>query len=379
VVDDIDALIARTPRAFHDKQDIDARVLHEVVEIDRPRGRVRVRQLATGHLRWEPFDQLVIATGAIPIRPDVPGAHVRGIYGVSTLQSGIEIRQAIDREQPRRAVIIGGGYIGLEMAEALVSRGLEVALIDRSPQVMGTLDPDMGALVSQALRNVGVTLYLEESLEGFEVDGDRVQAVVTDRRTLLADVVILGIGVQPNAALAREAGIPLGEHGAIRVDERMQTEIDGVWAAGDCVQSFHLVSRRPFHVALGTVANKQGRVAGINIGGGSAAFPGVVGTAVSKICAVEVARTGLEESELQRLGRDYITATIESRTRAGYYPEAGPITVKLLAERGSGRLLGGQIVGIEGAAKRIDVLATALHARFTVQEIITLIAGRPAQ
>jgi NADPH-dependent 2,4-dienoyl-CoA reductase/sulfur reductase-like enzyme len=256
-----------------------------------------------------------------------------------------------------------------------VLRGLEVALIDRSPQVMGTLDVDMGALVSEALRNVGVTLYLEESLEGFEVVGERVQAVVTDRRTLPADVVILGMGVQPNAALADEAGIPLGEQGAIRVNERMQTEIEGVWAAGDCVQSYHLVSRRPFHVALGTVANKQGRVAGINIGGGSATFPGVVGTAVSKICAVEVARTGLQEEEIQRLGWEYVSATIKSRTRAGYYPDAGPITVKVLAERGSGRLLGGQIVGIEGAAKRIDVLATALHAGFTVQEMIHLDLG----
>jgi NADPH-dependent 2,4-dienoyl-CoA reductase/sulfur reductase-like enzyme len=375
VVDDVDALIARTPQAFRDKQGIDARVLHEVVEIDRPRGRMRVRQLETGRVQWEPFDLLVIATGALPIRPDVPGGHARGIYGVGTLQSGIEIRQAIDREHPRRAVIVGGGYIGLEMAEALVLRGLEVALVDRSPQVMGTLDVDMGALVSEALRNVGVTLYLEESLEGFEVVGDRVQAVVTDRRTLPADVVIFGMGVQPNAALADEAGIPLGEQGAIRVNERMQTEIEGIWAAGDCVQSYHLVSRRPFHVALGTVANKQGRVAGINIGGGSATFPGVVGTAVSKICAVEVARTGLQEEEIQRLGWKYVSATIQSRTRAGYYPDAGPITVKVLAERGTGRLLGGQIVGIEGAAKRIDVLATALHAGFTVQEVIHLDLG----
>jgi NADPH-dependent 2,4-dienoyl-CoA reductase/sulfur reductase-like enzyme len=375
VVDDVDALVARTPQTFRDKQSIDARVLHEVVEIDRPRARVRVRQLETGHIQWEPFDQLVIATGALPLWPEVPGSHAGGIYGVNTLQSGIEVRQAIDRDHPRRAVIIGGGYIGLEMAEALVLRGLEVALIDRGPQVMGTLDVDMGALVSEALRNVGVTLYLEESLEGFEVGRERVQAVITDRRTLPADVVILGMGVEPNAALAREAGIPLGEHGAIRVNERMQTEFEGVWAAGDCVQSFHLVSRRPFHVALGTVANKQGRVAGINIGGGSATFPGVVGTAVSKICAVEVARTGLQESEIQHLGWEYVSATIKSRTRAGYYPDAGPITVKVLAERGSGRLLGGQIVGLEGAAKRIDVLATALHAGFTVQEMIHLDLG----
>jgi NADPH-dependent 2,4-dienoyl-CoA reductase/sulfur reductase-like enzyme len=375
VVDDVEALVARTPRVFREKQNIDARVLHEVVEIDRALGRVRVHQLETGHAQWEPFDQLLIATGAFPIRPEVPGGDAEGIHGVSTLQSGIEIRQAIDRDDPRRAVIVGGGYIGLEMAEALVRRGLEVALVDRSPQVMGTLDVDMGALVSEALRNVGVSLYLDESLEGFEVVGDRVRAVVTDRRTLPADVVILGIGVRPNAGLAAEAGIPLGEHGAIRVNDRMQTEVDGVWAAGDCVQSFHLVSRRPFHVALGTVANKQGRVAGINIGGGSAAFPGVVGTAVSKICAVEVARTGLQEEEIQRLGWEYVSATIKSSTRAGYYPDAGPITVKILAERGSGRLLGGQIVGIEGAAKRIDVVATALHAGFTVQEMIHLDLG----
>jgi NADPH-dependent 2,4-dienoyl-CoA reductase/sulfur reductase-like enzyme len=234
------------------------------------------------------------------------------------------------------------------------------------------LDPDMGALVSDALRNIGVALYLEESLESFDVDHGRVRAVVTDQRTLPTDLVILGLGVRPNSTLAAAADIPLGEKGAIRVNERMQTVVEGVWAAGDCVESFHLVSRKPFYVALGTVANKQGRVAGINLGGGYATFPGVVGTAVSKVCAVEVARTGLQESEIRRLGWEYISAKIDSKTRAGYYPDAGPITVKVLAEKSSGRLLGGQIVGIEGAAKRIDVLATALHAGFTVQEMIHL-------
>jgi NADPH-dependent 2,4-dienoyl-CoA reductase/sulfur reductase-like enzyme len=209
-------------------------------------------------------------------------------------------------------------------------------------------------------------------LESFEVGRGRVQAVVTDQRTLPADLVILGLGVRPNSALAGDAAIPLGERGAIKVNERLQTEVEGIWAAGDCVQSFHLVSRKPFYVALGTVANKQGRVAGINLGGGYATFPGVVGTAVSKVCAVEVARTGLQEAEIQRLGWEYVSSKIESRTRAGYYPDAGPITVKVLAERGSGRLLGGQIVGIEGAAKRIDVLATALHVGFTVQEMLHL-------
>jgi NADPH-dependent 2,4-dienoyl-CoA reductase/sulfur reductase-like enzyme len=331
-----------------------------------------VRQIESGRVGSEAFDHLVIATGASPFLPDVPGADAQGIYGLSTLQSGIEVRKAVDQNSPQRAVIVGGGYIGLEMAEALVLRGIEVSLVEKMPQVMGTLDPDMGALVSEALRNIGVALYLEESLESFDVRRGRVQAVVTDQRTLPADLVVLGLGVRPNTTLAAEADIPLGEKGAIKVNERMQTAVEGVWAAGDCVESFHLVSRKPFYVALGTVANKQGRVAGINLGGGYATFPGVVGTAVSKVCAVEVARTGLQEMEIQRLGWEYVSAKIDSKTRAGYYPDAGPITVKVLAEQGSGRLLGGQIVGIEGAAKRIDVLATALHAGLTVQEMVHL-------
>jgi NADPH-dependent 2,4-dienoyl-CoA reductase/sulfur reductase-like enzyme len=230
----------------------------------------------------------------------------------------------------------------------------------------------MGELVSEALMAVGVTLYREESLQGFEVSKGEVQAVVTDRRTVPADIVILGMGVRPQTTLAQEADIALGEKGSIAVNERMQTSVEGVWSAGDCCQSFHLISRKPFYIALATVANKQGHIAGINIGGGSAAFPGVVGTAISKICAVEVARTGLQEREIQQLGWEYVSGKIESRTRAGYYPGAGQMTVKVFAEKGSGRLLGGQIVGQEGAAKRIDILATALHAGFTVQEMINL-------
>jgi NADPH-dependent 2,4-dienoyl-CoA reductase/sulfur reductase-like enzyme len=334
---------------------------------------VRFQNLLSGEAGWEPFDQLHIATGAAPLAPDVPGTGARGIYGLGTLQSGIEVRRALDEERPQKAVIVGGGYVGLEMAEALLRRGLEVSLVHRRSQMMASLDPDMGSLVSQALREAGVHLYLEEQLVAFEVEDGQVTAVVTDKQTLPADVVILGLGVRPNSALAREAGLPLGQRGAIKVDERMQTEVEGVWAAGDCAQTFHLVSRQPFYVALGTVANKQGRIAGINIAGGEAAFPGVVGTAITKFNEVEIARTGLQERVIQDLGLEYVTARIESRTRSHYYPGASPITVKVLAEKGSGRLLGGQIVGREeGAAKRIDVLVTALHAGFTVEEMIHL-------
>ncbi len=334
--------------------------------------RVKVRDLENGKERWEPFDQLMIATGAVPIRPDLPGSDAEGIYGVNTLQSGIEVRRIVDQEKPKRVVIIGGGYIGLEMAEAFILRGMDVSLVESSSEVMNTLDSDMGNLVSEALMCVGVKLFREETAEGFETDNGKVKAVITDKRSMPADMVILGMGVRPNSSLAENAGIPLGVKGAIKVNERMQTEVEGIWSAGDCVESYHIVSRKPFYVALGTVANKQGRIAGINIGGGYKTFPGVVGTAVSKICAVEVARTGLQEKEIHRLGLEFVTAKIKSHTRARYYPDAGPITVKVLAEKGSGRFLGGQIVGIEGAAKRIDVLATALHAGFTLDQMIHL-------
>jgi len=346
-----------------------------VEEIDPAGRKVHVRDLKSGRSAWESYDQLLIATGAVPLCPDLPGADAVDICGVSTLESGLEIRRRLDKGGMKKGVVVGGGYIGLEMAEALVRQGLEVSLISRSPQVMGTLDEEMGALVSQALRDIGVTLHLEEALTEFETKAGKVTGIVTDKRTLPADIVILGLGVRPNTSLAAAAGIPLGEKGSIRVNGRMETGIAGVWAAGDCAESFHLISRRPFYVALGTVANRQGRVAGINLGGGYATFPGVVGTAVTKICQVEVARTGLQEKELRKLGIEWVSAVITSRTKAGYYPGAGEITVKVLAERGSGRLLGGQIVGMEGSAKRIDTLATVLHAGFTVEEMINLDLG----
>lgn len=375
LVDSEQKLIVRTPEKFRERDGIDVRTMHEVQEIDAAGRKVRVRDLNSGKNAWEPYGQLLIATGAAPVCPDLPGADAVDICGVNTLESGLAIRRRLDKGGIERGVVVGGGYIGLEMAEALIRKGVEISLINRSAQVMATLDEDMGALVSQVLRNLGVTLYLEEELTAFETKAGKLTGIVTDKRTLPADLVILGLGVRPNTELAAAAGIPLGDKGAIRVNERMETGIAGIWAAGDCAESFHLVSRKPFYIALGTVANRHGRVAGINLGGGYATFPGVMGTAVTKICQVEIARTGLQEKELAKLGIEWVSAVIKSRTKAGYYPDAGDITVKLLAERGSGRLLGGQIVGAEGSAKRIDTLATALHAGFNVEEMINLDLG----
>jgi NADPH-dependent 2,4-dienoyl-CoA reductase/sulfur reductase-like enzyme len=369
VVKDWRDLVARTPEEFAD-QDIEVRTGHEVDAVDLDARRVRVRDLDAGRVVEEAWDVLVVATGSEPLRPPIDGIDLPGVYGLSVLQDGIELRRAVDAG-PERAVIVGGGYIGLEAAEALVERGISTTLVEAGPQVMGRIDPDMGELVSQAVRDIGVELHLEEEVQAIEGD-DRVRAVRTAARTLDADLVVLGLGTRPAAGLAEASGIELGPSGAIAVNPRLQTRHDGVWAAGDCAESRHLVSGKPVSYHLGTIANKQGRVCGINIGGGYATFPGVLGTAVTKVCGVEVARTGLSEAELEPLGLRWEQAVVESTTRAGYFPGAEQMKVKVLAERRSGRLLGAQIVGREGSAKRIDVFATALWNQMTVAEMVNM-------
>ncbi|TDD77736.1 flavoprotein oxidoreductase [Actinomadura darangshiensis] len=374
VVEDLGKLIARTPAEFRDLG-IDLRLRTEAVEIDVDGGRVRVRAEDGGE-RWEVYDDLMIATGAVPSRPRLPGADAAGVHGVQILDDGVAIRRAVEDGKPRRAVVVGGGYIGLEMAEAMVMRGLEVSLVDIADQPMQTLDPDMGAIVADAIRGIGVRLYLGEPVAGFDTSPDgHVTAVRTESRTLPADLVVFGLGVKPASGLAREAGVAVGPTGGIVTDRRMRTPTERVWAAGDCVETRHLVSGAPVAIALGTHANKQGRVAGVNLGGGYATFPGVVGTAVSKICTVEVARTGLNEREAAAAGFATLSVVVESTTRAGYHPGATAMKTKLIAERRSGRLLGAQIVGEENAAKRVDGLAIALWNGMTVEEMTGLDLG----
>ena len=371
LVSDVDALIARAP-AEHVRRGIDARIGHDVLVVDTDRRRVRVRAVETGVESWEAFDQLVIATGSTPRRPPLPGVDAAGIFGVQTLDDGLAVRAAADATGVRHAVVVGGGYIGLELGEALVRRGLAVALVESAPQPMSTLDPEMGELVADALRAVGVDVYVGERVEGFDTDAGRVTGVRTADRALPAELVILGLGVEPNSGLARDAGIPVGDSGGIAVDDHVRTGIDGIYAAGDCSETFHRVSRRPVVVALGTHANKQGRVAGINATAGDAVFPGVLGTAASKICKYEVARTGLSEREAAAAGFDAVATSVDTTTRAGYYPDAAPIRVRVVAEVGTGRLLGAQIVGEEGAAKRVDVLAAAIWNDMTVDDVASM-------
>ena len=369
-VDSAEDLISRTVAEFRDKHDIEVRLRHEVVGLDLDAGAVTVRDLDAGTDYRLGFDQLVLGLGAVPVRPGIDGIDAPGVFGVQTLDDGEAVRAAV-AAGARRAVVVGGGYIGLEMAEAFVERGLEVTVVEAGEQPMSTLDPDMGALVAGAVTGLGVTLLVGEQVTAIRTGPDgRAAGVLTTARDIPADVVVLGLGVRPNTTLPGAAGITLGVTGGVVTDLRMRVpEHPNVWAAGDCVQTFHRVSQSPVHIALGTHANKQGRVAGINLGGGYATFPGVVGTAVTKVCSLEVARTGLRESDAERAGFRYVSTVVESTTRAGYYPGAQPITTKLIAEKRSGRLLGAQIVGREGAAKRIDVLATALWNEMTVEEL----------
>ncbi len=372
LVADAADLIARSP-AEHRALGVPVQTRHEVIAIDVEAKRVRVRDLDTADERDEPFDVLVIGTGATPVRPELPGAQAAGVFGIQTIEDGIALHDWIEREHPRQAVVVGGGYIGLEMAEAMKHLDVDVTLIERHDQPMGTLDPDMGELVADALRGIGISLRLGTDVSSFATRPDgRVRAVVTAEGEIPADVVVLGLGVRPNVELARHAGITIGDRGGIRVDGAMRTSAADVYAAGDCVESWHRLSGRHVVVALGTHANKQGRVVGINVTGGEASFPGVIGTAVTKVCAYEVARTGLGEREAADAGFDAVAVRVDSTTRAGYYPGSTPITVKMVAERGTGRLLGAQIIGQEGAAKRIDVAATAIWNEMRAADVAML-------
>jgi NADPH-dependent 2,4-dienoyl-CoA reductase/sulfur reductase-like enzyme len=371
VVDELDDLVARTPDEFRVRQHIGVHLGHDVTEIDLARGAIRVEP-GDGTPRWEPYDQLMVATGAVPIRPALEGIDAAGIFGVHELPDGVAIREWVRREQPTRAVVVGGGYVSLEMAEAFAMLGLETHLVEMASHPMTTLDPDMGELVANGLRDFGVELHLGKPVEGFDVTDGRVRGVRTPDGAVAGEVVALGLGVQPQVDLAAAAGIALGPSGAIAVDDHQRTAAERVWSAGDCCEKWHRISQQPVAVALGTHANKQGRVAGLNIAGRDVTFPGIVGTAATKVCALEVARPGLTTAEATAAGFRPVGVTAAASTRAGYYPGAAPITTKLVIDEPTGRVLGGQIVGLEGAAKRIDVLAVAIWHGMTVGEIVDL-------
>ncbi len=371
VVKDIHDLVGFTPETAKRKRDIDVRIRHEAEAIDPENRRVRVRNLDGDTVEELSYDHLVIATGGMPIVPPFGGVDLDNIFTIRNIGDGLAIKRFIDENAPSRAVIVGGGYIGMEMTEALHARGIQVTVIEKMDRVLGSMDSEITEIVESVLEKKGVSLHKETSVEAFAGKG-RVEKVITDKGEFPADFVILAVGVRPNTSLAEKAGIARGVRGAIAVDTHMRTNLPDIYAAGDCAETLHQVTGKKTYIPLGSTANKQGRVAGENAGGRDSTFEGVVGTAVTKVFHLEIARTGLTSLDAEREGLAFFTSTITGRSRASAYPAGKPVTVTLVAERGTGRLLGAQMVGEEGVAHRIDTLAAALYHTSTLEDVARL-------
>ncbi|HVO29651.1 MAG TPA: FAD-dependent oxidoreductase [bacterium] len=363
-----DDLLLQTPESLWRRFRIRVEVRHEVLSIDRAAHRVQVKNLADGTVFFEPYDKLVLSPGASAIVPDLPGLPASNVFTVKTVPDADAVKAWIDATAPKRAVVVGAGFIGLETAEALHARGLEVTVVEMLPQVLPPFDADVADLVARHLESHGVRLVLGDGLR--EVRGAPAHAVVLQSgREIPADVVILSIGVRPELSLAKSAGLAIGPNGGIVVNERQETSDPDIFAAGDAVEVMHLVTGRPARIPLAGPANKQGRVAGANAAGGSLTFPGAVGTAIVEALGITAAKTGLSEREAAKAGLRYRVTWTHPLDHAGYYPGATTLHLKLIVEEDTGRILGAQAAGKKGVDKRIDVLATALQARMTAADL----------
>ena len=396
-IKDFNDLISLTPQVASEERGIKVLTRHEAVKIDTGSKEVVVRALEKGQETSLQYDKLVIATGGLSIKPPLPGIELQHIFPVRTLLDGIEIKKYIyewgsfqvsmglpesryinpfgDEKRAMKAVIVGGGYIGMEMCESLCKRGLDVTVIEKTDRVLGTMDTSITGIVEEKILGEGVKLFKGTSVEGFAGKDGRAAKVLTDKGEFEADMVLLVIGSRPNSKLAGDAGIELDVNGAIKADEHMRTNIPDVYAAGDCAETMHLVTGKKVYIPLGTTANKQGRIAGENAAGTNSVFEGIVGTAVTKVFDLEVARTGLSPVDAEREGYKYFATTVKGKSRSSAYPSGKPIIVTYIVEKETGRLLGAQMAGEEGVAHRIDTLATCLYGKMTIEDVARLDLG----
>lgn len=371
VIQDESMLLLASPELFRERFNIEVHTRHEVVAIDRERSIVTVRNLEPGTEREEPYDALVLSPGAVPIRPPWPGIDLPGIFTLRSVSDSREIRNWIETKKPRQAVVVGGGFIGLEMAENLRHRGIEVTVVELAKQVMPPLDAEMAEYARQRLESHGVNLVLGEGVMGFEQSSDNALIVRTQGGAAFdADLVVLSIGVRPETQLARSAGLEIGERGGIRVDDQMRTSDANIWAIGDAVEVKNWVTGQWELVPLAGPANRQGRVAADAICGRDSRFRGVQGTAVCGFFGLTVALTGATEKSLRRAGvNDFETVYLHPVHHVGYYPGAQPIHMKLLFRKSDGLVMGAQAVGEYGVERRIDVLAQAIQMKATVFDL----------
>ncbi len=371
VVDKRENLIARTPEKFAD-QNIEVLVRHRVEGLDATGKTLSVRDLRAGEAFDDTYDRLIVATGARAVLPPIPGADLEGVFKLRFLTDTDEIGRYIEERSPGKATIVGGGYIGLEVAENLCRLGMEVSLIEGEDRVALAYGPEVSENVEAELEANGVGVYTGEKVAEFAGEG-HVRSVRFGGQELETDLVIVGVGISPNVELAAEAGVEIGATGAILVDRHMKTTVPDVWAAGDCVQTTNLVSGRPAWIPLGDTANQMGRVAGTNAATGEETleFPGVLGTGIFKVFALNVGKTGLSEQEAEQAGFEVVSAGQRAYDRAAYYPGAQRVFLKLIADRATGRLLGAEAAG-SSTDKLIDVCAAALWGRLSYPDLVNI-------
>lgn len=372
-INSTDKVIARTQQEFKEKYNIDARVFHEVKSIDSEQKLVMGIDHSTGESFELSFDRLLIATGASPVIPKWEGSSLQGIFTLKTIPDTEEILDYLYKgfRDVQEVTIIGGGYIGIEMAESFVEIGKNVTIIERNNQLVKIFDKELSDLIHDEAKRHKITLKLGESVEGFIGDG-QVEYVRTDKAEIKTDLVLVAVGVKPNTAFSKDAGIVTGVKGAIQVNSYMQTNVEDIFAAGDCATQYHRIKERDDYIPLGTHANKQGQIAGLNMVNLHKTFKGVVGTSIIKFFDLTLGRTGLSEKEAEGLNMPVSSVTIQARNIAGYYPDAKKMTVKLVYHKENHKLLGGQIIGESGVDKRIDVLATALFHSMTIEDLLDL-------
>ncbi len=355
------ALLVRSVKDFKDIYNIDVMVDTRVESIDRSGHKLHLFNRNTEQSSMIEYDKLVLATGANPARPPLEGLNLSGVFSVKDVGDADQIVAWMNTKSVQKAVVVGGGLIGMEMVEVLSTRGVKVAVVEALPHILpGALDEEIAAPVETYLKKKGIVLHLGERVAGFEGENGMLRKVVTDKSSLEADLVIMAIGVRPNVKLARDAGLHISKSGAIVVDEYLQTSDPHIYAGGDCVENKHLVTGLPVFVPMGSTANKHGRVIGTNVTGGREKFPGVVGTTIVKILDYSVGRTGLGESDARKAGYDVVTSLAPEADKPNYFPGSRDIVLKLIADRKTGRVLGAQGMGRGELAKRIDVLATAI-------------------
>jgi len=366
LVEDVSRLVTYTPEEFERSRRVEV-LINSYVKSINARSKTLVYVSEKGEEKEIGFDVLILATGAKPLVPKIEGLGLKGIHTVRFLDGAVKLKEDLARS--RRVTIIGAGYIGLELAENLRRNGIEVTILELLPRPMPNVDQELSTIISRELVRNGVKLELNKRVIGFK-GRERVEKVVTEDAEYETDLVVIAVGVRPNVSLARQAGVELGESGAIKTNDRMETSVKGIFAAGDNCEAYHAVLNKPVYIPLAQTANKMGYVAGTNAAGGSEVFPGVVGSAVTKVFDLEIGRTGIGEEEAKKHGFETKSVLIKARSRAGYYPGGRDIWVKLIVEKPSGIVIGGQIVGYEGVWSRIAALALAITSRLTVKQIV---------